>query len=119
MLLSAIGVTNVFAIGYEGYKLPAHQGNNYTSKHSKTTTDNYIKNKVDELENTDLVTFWAANSKKKQISEDYDQKLGSSVKIKFNKNGYKKKGKEIILGMENAHWYWTESAFVAGNVDFR
>lgn len=61
--------------------------------------DDYIRNKVTDLENTDLVTFWAANNSKKQISEDYDQKIGSNVKIKFNKSGYNKKGKndyEII-----------------------
>lgn len=119
IVLSTIGVVNVFAIGYKGYKLPARKGNNYTSAHSKKTNDNYIRNKVTDLENTDLVTFWAANNSKKQISEDYDQKIGSNVKIKFNKSGYDKKGKNIILGMENGHWYLSERAFVAGNVDFR
>ena len=80
IVLSTIGVVNVFAIGYKGYKLPARKGNNYTSAHSKKTNDNYIRNKVTDLENTDLVTFWAANNSKKQISEDYDQKIGSNVR---------------------------------------
>lgn len=119
VLLSAIGATNVFAIGYMGYKLPARQTNNYTGTHSKVTKDNYIINTVSELENTDTVTFWATDNSKKQISADYDQKKGNTTYIKFTTSGYNKKDKEIILGMENAHWYIKETAFVAGDVDFR
>ena len=65
------------------------------------------------------MTFWAANSNKKQISDDYDQKLGNNSKIKFTASGYDAVGEEVMLGMENAKWYWFERAFVAGEVDFR
>ena len=87
-------------------------------KTTKTTTDNYIKNKVTALSNTSTATFWAADSSKTQISNDYDQKVGSKATIKFTKSGYNKKGKEIMLGMENANWS-LKNAFVSGNVDFR
>lgn len=117
-LLTAIGVTNVFAVGYSGYTLPRAQGNNYTTQHSKTTTDNYIKNKVTALSSTSTATFWAANSSKTQISNDYDQKVGSTATIKFTKSGYNKKGKEVMLGMENANWSLSYG-FASGNVDFR
>lgn len=117
-LLTAIGATNVFAVSYSGYTLSRAQGNNYTTQHSKTTTENYIKNKVTALSNTSTATFWAADSSKTQISNDYDQKVGSKATIKFTKSGYNKKGKEIMLGMENANWS-LKNAFVSGNVDFR
>ena len=119
VLLTALGVTNIFAASYSGYVLPARQGNNYTTQHEKKTKDNYISNKVNAIEGTSTVTFWAANSGKTQISDDYDQKIGSTAKIKFNKTGYNKKGKEIKLGMENAKWYIKDRAFVGGSVDFR
>lgn len=119
LLLSAIGIVNVYAADYTGYALPARQGNNYTTQHEKETADNYIYNKVVDLENTSTVTFWAANSNKKQISDDYDQKLGNNSKIKFTASGYDAVGEEVMLGMENAKWYWFERAFVAGEVDFR
>ena len=80
--------------------------------------DNFIVNKVTALTGTSTVTFWAANSNKTQISNDYDQKVGSTATIKFTKRGYNKKGKEIMLGMENANWS-LKNAFVSGNVDFR
>ena len=117
-LLTAIGATNVFAGSYSGYTLPRCQGNNYTTQHAKKTTDNFIVNKVTALTGTSTVTFWAANSNKTQISNDYDQKVGSTATIKFTKRGYNKKGKEIMLGMENANWS-LKNAFVSGNVDFR
>lgn len=71
------------------------------------------------IQDTDTVTFWAANSAKSQISDDYDQKLGSSAKITFTKSGYNMKNKQIMLGMENAHWTLKKRAFVAGDVDYR
>lgn len=115
----SVGIVNVFAISYTGYVLPARQGNNYTGAHSKTTTKNYITNKVTDVENASTVTFWAANENKKQISSDYDQKLHSQVNISFNQNGYNRKNKKIILGMENAKWTATQRGFVAGNVNFQ
>lgn len=118
LTFSLAGVT-AMAATYSGYKLPARQGNNYTGTHSKTTTDNYIQNKVTDIENADTVTFWAANSSNKQISGDYDQKLNSSSKIKFNVSGYDRKNKDIKMGMENANWTAISTAFVAGKVDFR
>ena len=84
-LVMSLGIVNVFANSYKGYVLPARQGNNYTGAHSKTTTSNYITNKVTDVENAGTVTFWAANKDEKQISSDYDQKLNSKVNINFNK----------------------------------
>lgn len=118
LAISLFGI-NVMAATYEGYTLPARQGNNYTGTHSKTTTNNYITNTVNDLENTDEVTFWACNSSEDQISGDYDQKLSNTSTIKFNKSGYNKVGKEIILGMENANYYWVDVAFVAGTVNYQ
>lgn len=118
LCFSFVGI-NVIAATYQGYVLPARQGNNYTSIHSKETTDNYIINTVDDLDNTDEVTFWACNSSKDQISGDYNQKIHNTSTIKFSKSGYDKIGKEVILGMENANFYWVDDAFVAGTVDFR
>lgn len=118
-LIMSLGMINVFAATYKGYVLPARQKNNYTGAHSKTTTSNYITNKVTDVENVSTVTFWAANKDKKQISSDYDQKLNNKVNISFNKSGYNRKGKQIILGMENAKWTLSQRGFVAGEVNFR
>ena len=96
-LVMSLGIVNVFANSYKGYVLPARQGNNYTGAHSKTTTSNYITNKVTDVENAGTVTFWAANKDEKQISSDYDQKLG----------------------MENKKWTFNQRGFVSGEVDFR
>ncbi len=111
--------TNVLAAGYTGYVLPPRQGNNYTSAHTKKTSAKYITNHVYNLENTDTVTFWAANRSHKQISPDYKQKKGSTVNIQFTTSGYAKKGIQVVLGMENSHYYWKENAFVAGDVNYR
>ncbi len=100
-------------------RLFTRQGNNYTGAHSKTTTSNYITNKVTDVENAGTVTFWAANKDEKQISSDYDQKLNSKVNINFNKNGYNRKNKQIKLGMENKKWTFNQRGFVSGEVDFR
>ena len=122
LLISMLFGTTVFAASYTGYVLPARQGNNYTGTHSKQTAKNYITNRVTDIENADTVTFWAADSNKKQISADYDQKLctkvSDSTTIKFTAYGYSKKGKQVIMGMENADFYWVERAFVAGTVNF-
>lgn len=115
---AVLSISAVSATGYVGYKLPAMKGNNYTSAHSKKTADSYIKNKLENVEGTDTVTFWANSSTKKQISADYDQKKGSNPTIKFTTSGYAKKGIQIILGMENASWSLS-TAFCAGTVDFR
>lgn len=118
LCLGFMSISAVSAAGYMGYKLPAMQGNNYTSAHSKTTTANYITNKLENVEGTSTVTFWANNSTKRQISNDYDQKKGNTSNIKFTTDGYAAKGKEIILGMENANWS-LDTAFCAGTVNFR
>ena len=118
-LVMSLWIVNVFANSYKGYVLPARQGNNYTGAHSKTTTSNYITNKVTDVENAGTVTFWAANKDEKQISSDYDQKLNSKVNINFNKNGYNRKNKQIKLGMENKKWTFNQRGFVSGEVDFR
>ena len=113
-----LSISAVSAAGYVGYKLPAMQGNNYTGTHKKTTTANYITNKLENVEGTSTVTFWANNSTERQISNDYDQKKGNTSNIKFTTSGYAAKGKEIILGMENASWSFS-TAFCAGTVNFR
>lgn len=115
---SILSISAVSAAGYVGYKLPAMQGNNYTGTHAKTTADGYITNRLENVEGTSTVTFWANNSTKKQISNDYDQKKGNTSTIKFTTSGYAAKGTEIILGMENASWSLS-TAFCAGTVDFR
>ena len=113
-----LSISAVSAAGYVGYKLPQFQGNNYTNAHSKTTSANYITNKLENVEGTSTVTFWAANSTKRQISNDYDQKKGNTSNIKFTTSGYAGKGIQIILGMENASWS-IGTAFCAGTVNFR
>jgi hypothetical protein len=42
-------IAPVFAATYTAYTLPAFKGNNYTGAHGKTTTANYITNKVTGL----------------------------------------------------------------------
>lgn len=118
-ITTALCGTNVMAAGYTGYVLPPRQGNNYTSAHTKKTGASYITNHVYNLENTDTVTFWAANRSHKQISPDYKQKKGSTVNIQFTTSGYAKKGTQVVLGMENSHFYIKERAFVAGEVNYR
>lgn len=113
-----LSISAVSAAGYVGYKLPPMQGNNYTGAHAKTTSANYITNKLENVEGTSTVTFWANNSTKRQISNDYDQKKGNTSNIRFTTSGYAAKGKEIILGMENANWTFG-TAFCAGTVNFR
>lgn len=118
-ITTALCGTNVLAASYTGYVLPPMQGNNYTSAHTKKTGASYITNHVYNLENTDTVTFWAANRSHKQISADYKQKKGSTVNIQFTTSGYAKKGTQVVLGMENSHLYFRENAFVAGEVNYR
>lgn len=122
-LLLAMSVVTIYAAdnykGYWGYSLPPRRGNNYTTQHEKQYNDNYINNTVVSLKNASTVTFWAADSDKDQISNDYNQKAGSTAKIKFTEKGFNKAGKEVMLGMENASWYWREYAFADGKVDFR
>ena len=113
-----LSISAVSAAGYAGYKLPRFQGNNYTNSHSKTTSANYITNKLENVEGTSTVTFWACNSTKRQISNDYDQKKGSTANIKFTTSRYAAKGKEIIMGMENAN-FSPDTAFCAGTVNYR
>ncbi|MFD1408087.1 hypothetical protein ACFQ49_07965 [Kroppenstedtia eburnea] len=105
----------VFAATYTAYSLPAFKGNNYTGAHGKTTTANYITNKVTALTKTDQVTFWACNNARSQLSNDYYQKLGNTSNIVHGKT---QKGYQIIMGMENSR-ISTSTAFVSGNVNFR
>ena len=86
LCVGILSISAVSAAGYVGYKLPRFQGNNYTNSHSKTTSANYITNKLENVEGTSTVTFWACNSTKRQISNDYDQKKGSTANIKFTIN---------------------------------
>jgi hypothetical protein len=109
--------TSAFASSYTAYSLGPLKQNNYTSAHTKQTSDQYMRNHVTAMSNTDLVTFWGCNANKSQISPDYDQKVGSTVDIRYNTK--QSAGTQVILGMENAHNYLTEYAFVSGDVDFR
>lgn len=108
--------TPVLAATYTGYALPPLKQNNYTSAHTKKTSTQYITNKVTDLSNTDEVTFWGCNVNKNPITPDYNQKLGSSVNLRYNTT--KSKGTQVILGMENKRWYKWEYAFVSGVVNF-
>lgn len=119
LCVGLLSMSAVSATSYVGYKLPARQGNNYTGTHSKTKADANIVNTLENVEKTDTVTFWAANSTKTQISNDYDQKKGSVATIRFTTSGYAKKGKEVKLGMENANWKLNTTAFCAGSVNFK
>ncbi|MDO6657185.1 hypothetical protein [Anaerobacillus sp. 1_MG-2023] len=102
--------------GYVGYSLPSFSGNNYTGYHEKATSDDYIKNIVENYEGTSTGNFWAQDSGG-SISSKYNQKEGSYAKINFNQGG-KSKGNDVRMAMENEE-YWSTNAFVAGRVDFR
>ena len=71
LCVGILSISAVSAAGYVGYKLPRFQGNNYTDSHYKTTSANYITNKLENVEGTSTVTFWACNSTNRQISNDY------------------------------------------------
>ena len=58
LCVGILSISAVSAAGYVGYKLPRFQGNNYTNSHSKTTSANYITNKLENVEGTSTVTFW-------------------------------------------------------------
>lgn len=114
-LLIVPGAVSASYISYTGYSLPPLQQNNYTGYHEKQTNNDYIENIVENLSNTDTVNFWAENSSG-AISKKYNQKIGSYAKINFDVDMIA--GQDVRMGMENAHWYWREYAFVAGRVDF-
>lgn len=101
---------------YTAFALPRLCGNNYTSAHTKQTNDQYMRNTVTALSNTDLGHFWACNVNKSTISPGYDQRLGSTVDIRYNT--YESAGTQVILGMQNAHLS-INYAFVSGHVDMR
>lgn len=103
-----------FASTYTAYTLPIMQGNNYTGAHGKTTTANYITNKVTALTNTDEVTFWACDSSRNPISVDYYQKLGNTTNIVHGKTTL---GYQIIMGMQNSNFSFS-TAYVSGDVNF-
>lgn len=104
-------------VSYSAYQLPILQGNNYTQAHNKATNDDKIINKVTALTNTDRVTIWATDQNNTQISPDYMQQVNNTSDILFNTN--KSSGDQVKMGMENYYWYWTENAWVSGEVDFR
>lgn len=116
LLATLFATTPVLAATYTAYSLGPLKKNNYTSAHTKQTNDQYIRNTVTALTNTDQVLFWAANANKKSLSTGYDQKLGSTVNIRYNT--WQSAGTQVMLAMQNAKWS-TQYAFVSGNVDFR
>lgn len=119
VLMVVAFTTSALAIGYERYALYANQVNNYTYSHEKQYNDLYLTNKVDDLSNTDLATFWATNSDKNQISGDYMMGEGSTANINWLSGfGYMNQGTSVRMGMENYHWDFG-AAYASGDVDFR
>ncbi len=104
---------------YTAYSLKPFKGNTYTNDHSKQSTDQYIKNNVTALTDTDCVQFWAtlgSSSGQTEVSSVYTQYLNSTLNIPFS--SYLGAGTVIAMGMQNgrlvAHYAW-----VSGRVDFR
>lgn len=119
LFLTMVIATNVFAAGkenYTSYKLPAFQKNDYTGTHTKENTRDYITNQVNAVSNTGTVTFWEANAKHKQISNDYYQKAGNMSKLQFTTKGYNKRGKQVCTGMENYDWPLERHLFPDGRI---
>ncbi|GMX61664.1 MULTISPECIES: hypothetical protein [Paenibacillus] len=119
VFLAAIPAVSAGFQPYVGYSLPPLKKNNYTNTHIKVTGNQYIENKVTNLQNTGSVTMWATNDQKTPVSADYDFKVGSHNNITFNNNTPLYQGQGVAMGMQNGSWYWQEYAFVAGEVDFK
>lgn len=119
VFLAAIPAVSAGYQSYVGYSLPPLKQNNFTNTHKKVTGNQYITNKVTNLQNTGTVTMWATNDQKTPISADYDFKVGSHNDIKFNNNTPAYQGQSVAMGMQNGSYYFTEYAFVAGEVDFQ
>lgn len=101
---------------YTDYTLYTACYNNYTAKHKKETSDQYISNKVTKFTNTNKGVFWAADGNSKAISKTYTQEVNSTAKI--NLTTKKNKGANVRMGMEN----YNQVAYygkVSGKVDFR
>lgn len=104
---------------YVAYSLPRLKGDNYTNVHDKQTNDNYIKNQVTALDNTDSADFWVVTQDGTRISDNYNQKVTNyPITINFRPTIHKYKGDQIKMGMQNARLS-TGYAFVSGKVDFR
>lgn len=109
----------VSAASYVGYLLPRFQVNNYTGSHEKQTNNQYITNRVTNLQNADSVNMWATNNSKSAISEKINFRKGSGYKnINFRSNQSQYKGQYVRMGMENGNFQITDG-FVAGDVNFQ
>lgn len=106
------------ALTYTAYSLGPLGKNNYTNYHAKTTSDQYILNRVIALDNASSVKFWAQTDSAKTISSTYTQRVStSSTQINFTKSV--SKGSNVRLAMQNANSLATYYGFVSGSVDFR
>ncbi|MEC0314443.1 hypothetical protein P8797_15705 [Bacillus subtilis] len=123
IVAGVLGLTLLMPLGagaayksYTGYVLGAHSTNNYTSYHTKGTSNQHIMNTVENFQNASSANFWAQRTGADTVSDKYNQKKGNTTKIKFDETV--NKGKQVRLAMENDDW-WASRAFVAGRADFR
>lgn len=112
--LAIVGLvgTVAFAGPFGGYTLPAWQGNAYTPKGEKQSNYTYSYLETNKMTNTDQVTGWVDNGNGTQISDDFSFSVGDK-KDMYHDPGYTS-GYSIRNGMENAHFYKFERAWVDG-----
>lgn len=103
---------------YTAYSLGPLGRNNYTNYHVKTTSDQYILNRVTAIDNASSAKFWAQTDSAKTISSTYTQRVSTSnTQINFTKSI--SKGDNVRLAMQNSNSLATYYGFVSGSVDFR
>ena len=84
----------------------------------KTTSDQYILNRVTAIDNASSAKFWAQTDSAKTISSTYTQRVSTSnTQINFTKSI--SKGDNVRLAMQNSNSLATYYGFVSGSVDFR
>ncbi|MDQ0884722.1 hypothetical protein [Peribacillus sp. V2I11] len=101
---------------YVGYVLPSQSGNNYTSTYEKETGEDYIHNKLENLEGTSVANFWAVTGTHSQLSDKYLFRETNIKDLTFNEG--RSKGAKVAMAMENEE-YWSTRAYAAGQVDFK
>ncbi|ADY54477.1 hypothetical protein Sgly_0106 [Syntrophobotulus glycolicus DSM 8271] len=118
--LTMIAPTVAFADyqGYQAYALYSFQRDNYTNTHDKETNEDYIKNHVITLTDTDKAIFWAAKPDNTKISNNYTQNQGNTTNINFKSGFNLSQNDQVKMGLKNAHLK-TSNAFVTGEVDFK
>ncbi|MEG0176889.1 hypothetical protein [Anaerorhabdus sp.] len=118
--LTCLSSTKIVFAGYQAYTnylLYTNHGNHFTNVHLKATGDQYISNRVKSYTGTTEATFWAVSGESgsgERVSGFYNQKVGTTSKIEFNRNV--SKDAKVQMGMEN---YKDGEARVSGEVDFR